>query len=287
MRLGVVGMTPADFRDLGAEHLDAIAALDLTGVGFHAPGEHLAQITSEQCRQVRAAIDASDVDLVQFGIGYRECLFDPDPGVRKGVLGHIRRGIEVAAELEAHACLIRTGSLNPRGSYCASPENHRPASRGRLVESLRAVAEGAEADGVTIAIETHLLTIMDSPETNAAILEEVGSPQLNVVMDCVNHFQTLGQVYDSRARLDHIFQHMGPISCLGHLKDLTVRDGLVLHLDEEVPGDGELDLGHLLQLWHGLYPEGYMLLEHLPNERYPRAAANAHRLAAEAGVEIH
>ena len=287
MRLGVVGMTPADFRDLGAEHLDAIADLDLTGVGFHAPGDRLGEVTAEQCRRVRGAIDASDVDLVQFGIGYGECLFDPDPGVREAVLGKIRRGIEVAAELEAHACLIRTGSLNPRGSYCACRQNHLPESRRRLVESLRIVAAGAEANGVTIVIETHLLTILDSPETNAAVLDEVGSARMNVVMDCVNHFQTLSQVYDSRARLDHIFAHMGPISCLGHLKDLKVRDGLVLHLDEEVPGDGELDLGYLLQLWHGLYPEGYMLLEHLPTETYPRAASNAHRIAMDAGVEIH
>jgi hypothetical protein len=30
-----------------------------------------------------------------------------------------------------------------------------------------------------------------------------------------------------------------------------------------------------------------MLLEHLPEEKYPLAAANTHRIAAQAGVEIH
>ena len=66
-----------------------------------------------------------------------------------------------------------------------------------------------------------------------------------------------------------------------------MRDGFVSHIDEEVPGEGDLDLGYLLQKWQVLGPEAYMLLEHLPNEKYPLAAKNAHRIAAEAGVEIH
>jgi hypothetical protein len=42
-----------------------------------------------------------------------------------------------------------------------------------------------------------------------------------------------------------------------------------------------------LRLWHALRPAGYMLLEHLPDEKYPLASRNVHRIAAEAGVEIH
>ena len=106
-------------------------------------------------------------------------------------------------------------------------------------------------------------------------------------MDCVKQFLSLHQVYDSPARIDQIFESMGPISCVGHLKGAKVRDGFVIHIDEEVPGEGDLDLGHLMRRWHEIHPDDYMLLEHLPNESYPLAAANALRIAAEAGVEIH
>jgi sugar phosphate isomerase/epimerase len=287
MRLGVVGMMPADFRDITTDHLRAIADLQLTGAACHAPIAGLGDVTSAQCAAVRSTVEAAGMDFVQFGLGFSQCLFDPDPAVVAPLLTGVARGIEVAAELQAHYCLIRTGSLSPRGSYSATPENHRPECRERLVQSLRAIANQAESAGVTMVIETHLLTIMDSPETNASVLADVGSDRMRVVMDCCNHFQAVHQVYDSRARLDDIFQHMGPIAGCGHLKDAVVRDGFVSHIDEEVPGEGNLDLGYLLQLWQKLDQNAYMLLEHLPNEKYPLAASNTHRIAAEAGVEIH
>lgn len=287
MRLGVVGMMPADFRDIDASQLAAIADLGLTGAAMHSPIASLEDVTSAECAAVRATIEASGMDFVQFGLGYGECLFDPDAAVTDTLIIGIGRGIEVAAELQANFCLLRTGSLAGRGSYSPSPANHTPECRARLVSSLRAIGDKAEAAGVTMVIETHLLTIMDSPETNASVLKDVGSDRIRVVMDCCNHFQAVHQVYDSRARLDTIFQHMGPIAGCGHLKDAAVRDGFVSHIDEEVPGEGDLDLGYLLQLWQQLDSEGYMLLEHLPNEKYPLAAKNAHRIAAAAGVEIH
>jgi hypothetical protein len=58
-------------------------------------------------------------------------------------------------------------------------------------------------------------------------------------------------------------------------------------LDEAVPGEGVLDLKVALQRWESFYPDGYLLLEHLPDSVYPTAAANTHRIAAEAGVRIY
>lgn len=287
MRLGVVGMLPSDFRTISPAHLEAIQALHLTGAGFHASGELLFEITAADCQKTRQTFADVGLDLVQFGIGYRECLFDPDADVRQRVLSKIERGIEVAHELGAHACLIRTGSLSPSGSYSPSRQNMTPESRARLVESLRRIAEKAEDVGQTIAIETHLLTIMDSPETNVELLGEVGSARMGVVMDYVNHIQSLPQLYNSTARLNHIFDVMGPISPVGHCKDAAVRDGFVIHIDEEIPGEGDLDLVTALRRWHALHPDGYMLLEHLPAEQYPLASRNVHRIIADAGIPLH
>ena len=58
----------------------------------------------------------------------------------------------------------------------------------RLVETVRRVADKAEAVGQTVVIETHLLTILESPEANQRVISEVGSPRMKVVMDFVNHF---------------------------------------------------------------------------------------------------
>ncbi len=287
MRLGVVGMMPSDFRTINAEHLAGVRALGLSGVGFHAPGRKLFDVTSGECAQVRETFANAGMDLVQFGIGYSDCLFAPDSAARDEVVGVIGRGIEVAAELGAQVCLIRTGSLNPHGSYSPAAENHTQQSWQRLVETLRRIADKAEKVGQTVVIETHLLTILDSPEANRDAIAAVGSPRLRVVMDYVNHFPTVQHVFHSTDRLNHIFDLMGPIAGVAHCKDIRFGDGLVLHIDEAIPGEGLLDLPTALHRWQALDPDGYMLLEHLPNEQYPLAAANTQRIAAEAGVEIY
>ncbi len=287
MRLGVCGMIPSDFRQTTAAHLKAIKALGLSGAAFHYAGDQLEQIGEADCRSVRATFATAGIDLVQFGIGYSECLFDPDERARRSVIGKIERGIEVARQLGAIGCLIRTGSLNPAGSYAPARENGTPAAREQLVDTLKTIAAKAEAEEVDVVIETHLLTIMGSPETNKEVIDAVGSQRMSVVMDYVNHFQNLDQVYNNTARLEQIFSIMNPISILGHCKDIKLSPGLVLHIDEEIPGDGELDLATALQLWHTAHPDGYMLLEHLPNEKYPRAAENTLRIIKEAGIPLH
>ena len=286
VRLGIVGMLPG-LLELEVSHLEAVASLNLTGFSLGAQRDVLFDVTSAELSRVKSVIGSSGMDLVQFGINYKECLFDPDESVRRHVTETIHRGIEVGVELGAHVSLIRPGSLNPSGSYNPSPDNHRPECRERILETLGAIAAKAEAEGATVVAETHMLTLMDSPETNAELLGAVGSDRLKVVMDYVNHLQTLSQVFDSAPRLNHIFDIMGPISAVGHYKDAVVGDGLVLHINEALPGEGELDLLTVLKRWESFYPDGYMLLEHLPNEKYPAAAANAHQHIRDAGVSLH
>ena len=239
MRLGVCGMIPGEFVQTSGQDLDAIRALGLSGAAFHYAGDKMSQLNADDLRNVRQTFETAEMDLVQFGIGFGECLFDPDNSVRERVIEKIESGIEVARQLNAMGCLIRTGSLNPAGSYVPSRENRTPDARAQLVDTLKAVAAKAETEGVDVVIETHVLTIMGTPEINRDVLADVGSARMSVVMDYVNHFQNLDQVYDSTKRIEHIFSIMNPISILGHCKDIKMSPGLVLHIDEEIPGDGD------------------------------------------------
>ena len=287
MRLGVVGMLPANPAEIRARHLAVIRALRLTGVGLSVSASGSPPATAPVWQRVRRLFADEDMDIVQVGMGYRDCLFDPDDGVRARLLEEVRRGLGIVRALGAHVALIRSGSLNPNGPYSPHRDNHRPGCRDRLLDSLRWLAEVAEALGQTIVVETHLLTIMRSPEYNRAIIRDVGSARLRLVMDYVNHFQTLHQVYDSRARLRHIFDCMGPVSAIGHCKDIAVRDGFVIHMDEEIPGEGELDLATALRLWHDEHPDGYMMIEHLPDESYPLSASNVHGILEKEGIPVY
>ena len=287
MRLGVVGILPGDPREVRREHLEQVRALGVASACFHARGEVLFAATSAELRACRQRYADAGLELAQLGVGYGECLFDPDATVRAAIQRKISRGLEAGLELGAGVLLIRTGSLSPTGSYSPSPRNHEPGRLETLVGELHSVAAAAEAAELTVVVETHNLTILGTPEINRQVIDAVGSPRLRVVMDFVNHFQSWEQACSSPARIDHIFDLMGPIAAVAHFKDLATVDGFVVHLDEAAPGEGCLDLATAVRRWEALRPDGYMLVEHLPDERIPGAVANAQRIAAAAGVPIH
>ncbi len=287
MRLGIVGMLPGDFRTFTKAQMAEIRALSFTGFGFHLNGEDVFAITVEDCRQYQRFMAGEDLDLAQFAITYNECLFHPDQAVRERVIAKINRGTEIAAQLGAQAFLLRPGGLNPAGPWTPHRDNHRPENTAILVETLRPIARKAEQEGVLLAMETHAVSVMDPPEKCRAIIEAVGSDHLRLIMDAVNHFQCLQQVYHSSDWVNHIFDVMGPLAPLAHLKDLKLANGLVLHIDQEVPGEGQLDLALVLRRFEALHPTGYGLIEHLTLEQIPLAVANIRRIAAENGVVIY
>lgn len=286
MRLGVVGMC-RDFRTLNQEEIEAIQKLQFTGVSYHFASSNIPLVSPEECTRCRFLLEKAQLDLVQFGITYEECLFDPRSSVREAAIAAVNCGMPVARELGAHFYLFRPGSLNPDGAWTSHRDNHLPESLERLIETLKPIAENAERQTLTLVMETHAISIMDSPETCSEIVERVGSDRLRIVMDFVNHFQTLRQVYESELRLNHIFDVMGPIAPMAHIKDIRVEKGLVLHLNEEVPGEGELVLDVALKRFDALYPDGYGLIEHLPLEKIPLANTNVRKIASENGVNIH
>ncbi len=287
MRLGIVEMMPGDFRTWTKDHPRAVRDLGFTGFGFHLDGETAFEITPDDCRRYHEFMAGEGLDLAQFAILYKECLFSPDTAERETVTRKINRGTEIAAALGAQAFLLRPGSLNPAGSWTPHRDNHLPKCRDLLIETLKPIAGKAEQEGVILAMETHVVSIMDPPEKCRDIVAAVGSEHLRLIMDAVNHFRSIQTVYNSSDFLNYIFDTMGPLAPVAHLKDLKVSPGLVVHIDQEVPGEGELDLALMLQRFDALFPDGYGLIEHLPREKVPVATANIRRVAAECGVDIH
>ena len=156
MRLGVVGLVPGDPRAITGEQLRRVAALGVSAACFHASGAVLAEVTSGDLRACRQRYRDVGLELAQLGLGYGECLFDPDPAVRAAIQRTIVRGLAVAGELDAGVMLMRTGSLSPTGPYNPSPRNHEPGRLELLIDELRRVAAAAESAGVEVVIETHL-----------------------------------------------------------------------------------------------------------------------------------
>ncbi len=287
MKLGIVGMLPGDFRTHTPKHFEAICELGFTGAGFHFPGDLASEVSPAEIEKGCSRFTGHGINLAQMAVTYRECLFDPDPEIRKHVTRKIIDTAEIAAAMSAHYFLIRPGSRNPEGSWTPHRDNHTLESWSLLIDTLGDIVAGLEQHGVTAVMETHLVSILKNPETSRRMVDEIGSSNLQLVMDYVNHFETLSDVYLSPNRLDDIFAHMGAVSPVMHIKDIKIGPGLVLHLEETVPGLGELDLQHCFRHFERLFPDKYGLIEHLKPNLIPKAAQHTRSIAAQASVLIN
>jgi sugar phosphate isomerase/epimerase len=79
---------------------------------------------------------------------------------------------------------------------------------------------------------------------------------------------------------------LGDVTVAAHLKDLNLRDALVLHIDEVVIGEGTLDYDRLLRQLQQINPDMYGLIEHLPDAAIPQARAGLMRAAEKAGIAL-
>lgn len=287
MRLGVAdGPTPYDPDRVDERVAAKVHELGFSGVATHfgyGLGMAPADLTTARCRRVRDVFDAYDIRIVQ-SWGWGANLIRPEPAERRRQLALLAGASRVAADLGATMVIIGSGSHNPRGPYWPHWENHAPRTQERLIASLRAAAVAAEHHGVVIALESHVLTTLDTPERVRDVVQAVGSPAVRVNLDPVNFVGDLPTLYASTQLLARVFAVLGDLAVSGHVKDVYAEDRLVLHLSETVLGDGEFDLRTYLTLFEECLPDAYLFIEHLPEDLVARAKARLDGLTGELGI---
>jgi len=282
VRLGVAGMMPRDMRQVTADGARRIRAAGFTGVSCYFTDP----LATEE-REVRAAagvLRAAEVVPAQANAQYEGlCKAEPERrqlGVRQAVAA-----VRCAAWLGADTLYLRPGSLNERGHWTPHPENGSPATLDRLVDSLRQIARAAEGEGVTLALEGHTISGLDTPERVRDVIDAVDSGALGFNADPVNFISGVADAYHSGALLDRMFAALGDRTVAGHAKDMRLEDRLVVHVTECVPGEGLLDQAAFVRLFAAACPGRWLLIEHLPDEKIPAAKQALDAAAAAAGVQ--
>jgi sugar phosphate isomerase/epimerase len=281
MRSGVVGLMPADLRDLTPAQAGIIRTLGFTGVSC-VLRDPFAYSQADLTRVSQTLADAG-VAVAQVNARYPD-LVHPDADHRAAGLRALRRACEAARWMNGATVYVRPGSLNPAGSWTPHPENTHPRTFARLVTGLKAAAAAASDLGVVLALEGHVVSPLETPERLREVFEAVGSPALGHNVDPVNMIAGLRDVYDSTTFLGRLFGVLGPYIVAAHAKDIQVENRLVLHLAERPIGEGLLDHVTFLELFQAACPDGYVMIEHLPDEQIPGAKRALDAAAAHAGL---
>jgi sugar phosphate isomerase/epimerase len=196
------------------------------------------------------------------------------------------QAIEIARNLGASSVLVGGGSVNPNGRYWPHPDNYTSDTRHRLIKFLREVAPVAESKEIVLSLEGHVLTPLTTPEITREIVDAIGSEFIRTNLDPVNYVSDPMTLYASRILIDRVIDLLADVSVGGHVKDVILEDRLVVHLEEVPLGDGVFDVPYFLERFQHVQPDGYLMVEHLPESEVPRAKATLDRMLKELSIEV-
>jgi sugar phosphate isomerase/epimerase len=268
MRLATTGLLPRDLRELEVEHVRGVREAGFTGCccrfgDFSLP-------TEQELHRIRDVIRGEGVGIAQVN-GHYETMVNPDEELRRKGIATLRQAVQVCATLEGDNLYVRPGSMNPGGHWWPHPENHAPETIDRLVDSLQQVAATAEDAGVILTLEGHIVSPLDTAAKVREVIDRVDSPVLKFNVDPVNFVRGVPDVYDSRPLLDELYDTLGDVAWAVHAKDVDIEDRHVIHISEVVMGRGRMDLGYYVQRFQAVKPDGYVIIEHLPDDLIPEA----------------
>jgi len=223
--------------------LDHVARLGFEGVELTVvPGytTELSRLDAAERRRIRVLLDKYGLALPSIAV-HRDLLVD-DSEQWAAHLAYLRASIDLAVDMAG-----RDGPPvinNLVGGKSGEFENRR----ARLIERLDGVVRYATARGVTVAIEPHVFTVLESPLTTKDIIDAIDSPFLRVQFD-ISHFDVLG------FSIEETVPVLAPLAVHTHVKDQRGRAP-----DHEflIPGEGSFDYVRYLRAMREAGYDGFI-----------------------------
>ena len=283
MLLGAAGRIPGDWTNITPELLAEVA-----GEGFGALNivvQDPTSMTVQDAVRLKAMFEEAGIVIGQTNGAYGGGLVSSDQGEREAATEFARRMCALTGQLGSPNTYLRPGSVGPKGAWLPHPSNRSDEVFDRLVDSARKFCRAAEDEGVMVAVEGGAVSPRYSARRVRDFIEAVGSAALGFNQDPVNFVGGLEDAYDMPRFLGEFFDLLEDYTLGAHAKDFTVVDQLMVRFEEAEIGSGMLDHVTFLQGMERVCPNGHVLIEHLPPERYAAAAAKYRKYASIAAIE--
>ena len=235
---------------------------------------------------IREAYAKHDIVIAEVGVWNN--LMDPDEAKRKANIEAMKEGLALAEELGAICAVNIAGSRSATNWAGPHLDNLSQESFEMAVGTAREIVDAVKPKSAKLTYEMMPFCIPDSADSYVRLIEAVDRPAFGVHMDAVNIINGTDRYFSIAAVIEDAFEKLGPHVASCHLKDIRMDpDGLTVHLDEVVPGEGAFDIATYLKQIAKLPHQPPVLLEHLKTaEEYDRARAHVFKVAREAGVDF-
>lgn len=192
--------------------------------------------------------------------------------IQSRYLAHIR----FASLLGAGVVGTETGAVNE--AYKFEERNHSEEALEIFIRNLRPVVEYAEKMGVIFAIEPVFKHIVCNPQRARRVLDEIGSPNLQIIFDPVNLLD-IGNYRNRELIIHEAVETLGKDIAVVHIKDFIVENEELVSV---AAGTGEMDYTEIIRFIKKEKPYIHATLENTVPENAEAARKYIQKLWDEA-----
>ncbi|BBI32839.1 sugar phosphate isomerase/epimerase family protein [Cohnella abietis] len=223
-------------------------------------------------------------DIVISEVGAWGNPISPDASLRATAIEFAQKQLELADRIEARVCVNITGSKSAQWDGPHS-DNFTDDTFALIVDSIREIIDAVKPTRTFYALETMPWAFPDSADSYLQLLSAVDRPQLAVHFDPVNMISSPRVLYRNGHMIRDFIAKLGPHIRNCHAKDISIGSKLTVHLEETLPGTGQLDYVTFLTELSRLDPDLPLLIEHLDREEdYLQAFSYIKGTAVELGI---
>ena len=203
-------------------------------------------------------------------------LANPDPDKLKEITEKYKAHIRFASLLGCGVVGTETGAPNVEYKY--EPACHSEDALELFIRNLRPVVEYAEKMGVIFAIEPVWKHIVYNPARARRVLDEIGSPNLQIILDPVNLLDISN--YEHQVEIvEEAVDLLGKDVAVVHIKDYVIKDG---KLDSVAAGTGNMNYSAIMKFIKDRKPYIHTTLENTVPDNAVQARKYIQKLWEEA-----
>ncbi|MDD9271876.1 sugar phosphate isomerase/epimerase family protein [Paenibacillus sp. GCM10023248] len=229
---------------------------------------------------------AKQYDILISEVGAWSNPISRDEETRRKAVSYCIQRLELTEQIGAQCCVNIAGSRGAQWDG-PDPDNFSDETFELIVETTREIIDAVNPERTVFALEMMPWVFPDSADSYLSLIKAIDRKGFGVHFDPVNIVSSPRIYYRNGDMIRDFFKKLGPFIRNCHAKDILLRSHLTVHLDEVIPGQGNLDYRAFLTELHKLHPDTTLIIEHLStNEQYRQASDYIRKIAAELNIPL-
>ena len=181
----------------------------------------------------------------------------PDKAIRDEAVQRFEGFAKSARAMGATYASLCSGTRDTTDLWKYNENNDSAEAWADMFDTMKRITEIAERNNLILGIETEAANVINTPERARKLMDDVGSPNLKMIIDCANLFHA-GKAHKANVHttLKHAFEWFGKDIVMAHGKDISDSEGI----DYCPTGEGIIDYAYFMQLLKDYNYKGDMLL---------------------------